>query len=114
MLAGLEGNKFLGAATITSKQHVLYETFDFDSQSWGGSPFKLYPDAVSRGSGAMNRIEVEVKPGKSWGAAEINVFVNGTKTVSYEQGAEQVKVGLYLGWHSVGVKYDNFMFEELE
>lgn len=114
LLAGLVGNKFLGAATITTSQHVLYETFDFNAQSWGGSPFKLYPEAVSYGSGATNRIEVEVKPGTSWGTAEINVSVNGIKTVSYEQGAEQAKVGLYLGWHSVGVKYDNFEFKELE
>ena len=114
LLAGLVGNKFLGAATITTHQHVLYETFDFDTQGWGGSPFKLYPEAVLYGSGATNRIEVEVVPGTSWGSEEINVFVNGTKTVSYEQEAEQVKVGLYLGWHSVGVRYDNFKFEELE
>jgi hypothetical protein len=114
LLAGLVGNDFLGAATITTHQHVLYETFDFNTQSWGGSPFKLYPDAVQYGSGATNRIEVEVKPGTSSGSAEINIFINGTKTISYEQEAEQVKVGLYLGWHSVGVKYDNFEFEELE
>ena len=114
LLAGLTKSNFLGAATITTHQHVLYETFDFNSQSWGGSPFKLYPDAVLYGSGATNRIEVEVKPGSSSGSAVIDVLVNGTKTVSYEQGAEPVQVGLYLGWHSVGVKYDNFEFEELE
>ena len=114
LLAGLTGNNFLGAGTITAHQHVLYETFDFNTQEWGGTPFKLYQDAVGYGAGATNRIEIEVKPGSSSGSAAITVFVNDTKTVSYEQDAEPVQVGLYLGWHSVGVKYDNFEFEELE
>ena len=112
LLAGLTDNNFIGAGTITTHQHVLYETFDFNSKQWGGSPFELFKSAVLYGAGATNHIEITVKPTVPRNSVEIVIYVNGEKTVSYKQATEPVQVGLYLGWHSVGVIYDNFEFEE--
>ncbi len=65
ILAGLTSSNFLGAATITTGQHALYETFDFDTNSWGGTPFRMF-GAVKPGR-AANRIEVILQTGiHSW------------------------------------------------
>lgn len=112
LLAGLTDDNFLGAATITTHQHALYETFDFNTQEWGGTPFELFKSAVLYGAGATNRIEVQVRPTVPRGSVKVTVHVNGTETVTYILPSAPVQVGLYLGWHSVGVIYDNFEFEE--
>jgi len=112
LLAGLSDDGVLGAGTITTHQHSLYETFDFNTNEWGGTPVQLFKSAVLYGTGATNRIEIEVRPTVPRNNVKIVVRVNGTETVTYKQATAPVQVGLYLGWHSVGVKYDNFEFEE--
>lgn len=113
ILAGLSGNDFLGAGTITTTQYALYETFDFNSNSWGGTPFRQF-SAVRPGL-ATNRIEVTIKSGSMLGRGDIFVDVNGKNViVLFNQPVEPSKVGLYLGWHSVGVIYDDFEYEVLE
>jgi hypothetical protein len=113
ILAGLTSNDFMGAGTVTTSQHALYETFDFNSNTWGGTPFRQF-GAVRPGR-ATNRVEVVIKPGSMVGRADIFVNVNGENViVQFNQSVEPSRVGLYLGWHSVGVIYDNFEFEVLK
>ena len=70
--------------------------------------------AVAPGSGT-NRIEVTIHPGKAQGGADITVAVNGRNLILlYDQKVMPSKVGLYLGWHSIGVAFDNFEYEQFE
>jgi hypothetical protein len=113
ILAGLGIHDVLAAGTASTSQHALYETFDLLSKRWGGTPFKVF-GAVKPGL-ETNRIEVTISPGASLGAADIFVAVNGkTLIMLYDQEAMPSKVGLYLGWHSIGVAFDNFEYEEIE
>lgn len=112
VLAGInDEKKFLGAGAITTIKHALYETFDFTAKEWGGT-FKKF-SAVSAGR-ATNRIVVEIKPSASMGQADISVNVNGKDLiVLVNQPVEPTWAGFYLGWHNVGVSYDNFEYEEI-
>ena len=110
ILAGLQGDDLLSAGTITTRQHALYETFDFNARRWGGTPFDLF-GAVKPGR-ATNRIEVTLKRTATPGKADVFVNVNGSNViVLFNQDVRPSKVGLYLGWHSVGIIFDNFEFE---
>lgn len=61
---------------------------------------------------ATNRIEVEVITKD--GFSRVTGYVNGKSTfVSGLEPAAPGKVGLLLGWHSVGIEFDNFEFEEI-
>lgn len=113
ILAGLGVNDILAAGTVSTSQHLLYETFDLTTKRWGGTPFRVY-GAVAPGYGT-NHIEVEISPAKSHGGADITVGVNGRNLILlYDQKVMPSKVGLYLGWHSIGVAFDNFEYEQLE
>jgi len=113
ILAGLtDARNFIGAGTITTSTHALYETYDFNAKAWGDVQFKKF-SAVHPGS-QTNRIEVEIVPALSPGQGNITVRVNGTDVVVLrDQNAEPTWAGLYLGWHSVAIAYDNFEYENL-
>jgi len=112
IMAGLtEGKNFIGAGTVSTSTHALYETFDFGAKAWGGTNFAKF-SAVHPGS-QTNRIEVEIKPALR-NHGDITVRVNGTEVIVLEdQYVEPTWVGLYLGWHSVAIAYDNFEYENL-
>ena len=112
IMAGLtEGKNFIGAGTVTTSTHALYETFDFNAKAWGGTNFKKF-SAVHPGS-QTNRIEVEIKPALL-NQGDITVRVNGVDVIVFEdQYVEPTWAGLYLGWHSVAIAYDNFEYEKL-
>ena len=113
ILAGLGINDILAAGTVSTSQHNLYETFDLTTKRWGGTPFRVY-GAVAPGYGT-NRIEVTIRPAKSHGGADITVAVNGRNLILlYDRKVMPSKVGLYLGWHSIGVAFDNFEYEQFE
>lgn len=112
ILAGLQSNGFLGAGTITTSQHALYETFDFGTKRWGGTEFNTF--AAVRPGRATNRIEVTIRPSASPNRADIVVNVNGKNVIQlWDQPVQASKAGLYLGWHSIGVVFDNFEYEVL-
>jgi hypothetical protein len=112
ILAGIDDEKkVLGAGAVTTLKHALYETFDYPTKQWGGT-FKKF-NVVGAGK-ATNRVEVEIKPSSSVGQADIYINVNGENVITLlNQSANSTWAGLYLGWHSVGVAYDNFEYEEI-
>ena len=113
ILAGLGIHDILAAGTVTTAQHAMYETFDLTTKRWGDSPFRVY-GAVAPGSGT-NRIEVAIVPSQAGRGADITMNVNGKNLiVLYDEKVMPSKVGLYLGWHSIGVAYDNFEYEQFE
>jgi hypothetical protein len=113
MLAGLTEDKHLiGAGTVSTLKHALYEAFDYTTNQWVGGTFKKF-NAVGAGR-ATNRILVEIKPASSPAKADIYLSVNGETVVTlHDQDAQPTWAGLYLGWHSVGAIYDNFEYEEI-
>lgn len=113
VLAGLsEDEKWIGAGTVSTLQHGLYEAFDFGSNQWVQGTFKKFT-AVHPGR-ATNRIEVTIEPDSVQGMAKITLNINGEDVVTLtNQSMPPTWAGLYLGWHSVGAIYDNFEYEEL-
>ena len=111
VLAGLtDDENLIGAATVSTLQHALYEVFDYSTGEWLGGTFKKF-NAVGVGR-ATNRILMEIKPASNPGHADIYVAVNGTNVITLlDQAVEPTWAGLYLGWHSVGASYDNFEYE---
>jgi hypothetical protein len=112
ILAGMtEDEKYFGAGTVDTIKHALYETYDFDTNQWGGTHFKKF-NAVKAGR-LTNHITVQVKPASTPGQTDISVSVNGQILILYTGDATPTKVGLYLGWYGVGVIFDNFEYEEI-
>lgn len=113
ILAGLTDDKHLiGAGTVSTLQHALYESFDYRTNQWVSGTFKKF-NAVRPGR-ATNRIMVEIKPAASPAKADIYLSLNGEIVVTLlNQDVEPTWAGLYLGWHSVGAFYDNFEYEEI-
>jgi hypothetical protein len=109
-LVGIIPDKFLVGMGITPLQHGIIETFDFVTGTWGGN-FSKY--GAVKPARATNHIEFAVKPGSN-GNADWYATVNGKNiVVNYNQTVQPYQAALYLGWHSVGVSYDNFEYEEL-
>jgi hypothetical protein len=62
-----------------------------------------------------NRIEIIVQDSQSIGKSDITIKINGKVLALYSGiGIEPTVVGLEVGWHSIGIAFDNFEFEELE
>jgi hypothetical protein len=72
------------------------------------------PSVINPGRGT-NQIEVIVQDSRVAGKSDITLKING-KTLTVYSGikVDPTRVGLELGWHSIGVVFDNFEFEELE
>jgi uncharacterized protein YceK len=63
----------------------------------------------------MNHIEIIVRDSQSLGKSDITIKINDKVLAVYSGiGIEPTLVGLEVGWHSIGVAFDNFEFEELE
>jgi hypothetical protein len=113
VLAGLSEDKnWIGAGTVSTQKHALYEAFDFGSKQWVQGQFKKF-NAVNASRGT-NHIEVTIEPDSADGMAKITLSVNGETLVSLNnQNMPPTWAGLYLGWHTVGAIYDNFEYEEI-
>jgi hypothetical protein len=62
-----------------------------------------------------NRIELIVRDSQSIGKSDITIKINGKVLAVYSGiGIEPTLVGLEVGWHSIGIAFDNFEYEELE
>lgn len=63
---------------------------------------------------ATNRIEVVFQPASMEGRGDLFVNINGKNDyVIYNLEPAVGQVGLLVGFHSIGVKFDNFNFEEI-
>lgn len=110
-LMSLFGEKLLIGLGISPYKVAGLESFDFDTEQWGDYQFRIY-SAVKPG-GATNHLEFDVRPNKA-GTVDFAGIVNGkTILVLENQPAQPSEAGFYLEWHSVGVTFDNFEYEEI-
>lgn len=119
---GMAGDRFFGAggvipdefyagSSITPFQFGCLEVFNFTTNKWSGSKIERY-GAIKPGS-ATNRVEFAIKPNSSGGIDYYEIVNEKTIAVLYDREALDLQPALYLAWHSVGVSFDNFEFEEL-
>lgn len=111
-VGGVVPNKyFAGAGIAITTQIGILDAFDFVTNTWSGSDPKRY-DAI-KAAPATNHVEFIVKPDAS-GSLTYYSLVNGTAIITLSgQHQYPLKPDLYLAWHSVGVIFDNFEFEEI-
>ena len=110
-VGGIIPDTFYTGSGITPYQFGELEAYNFTTNKWTGSKVARY-GAIKPGS-ATNHVEFISKPNAS-GSADYYEIVNG-KTIIVLSNLEALSLepDLYLGWHSVGVSFDNFEFEEI-
>jgi hypothetical protein len=110
-VGGVVPDKYFAGAGISTTSHGILDAFDFATNTWSGSGWKIY-NAIKAGA-VTNHVEFIVKPDASGSLAYYSI-VNGTTIVTLSgQHERPLKPDLYLAWHSVGVIFDNFEFEEI-
>ena len=110
-VGGVIPDKFYVGSSITPYQFGCLEAYDFTKNNWTGSKVARY--GTIKPGAATNHVEFIAKPSSS-GSLDYYEIVNG-KTIIVLSGRQSVslKPALYVSWHSVGVTFDNFEFEEL-
>ncbi len=112
LVAGINADQLLYGVGVSPFQWGGFEIYNYKTKTWAVPVISRYT-AIKAGH-ATNRIEIQVKPSFSAGLVDYFVSANGKNIFSLQsQPAELAKVGLYLEWHSVGVMYDNFEYEEI-
>ena len=97
---------------ITTWQVAGGWIYDLDTHMWDALSGWKFTGLLKPGR-AENHIEVVVQPDQS-GQADIFLKINGkTFFVAFGRKAEPGRVGLAVGFHSIGVIFDNFEFEEI-
>ncbi len=90
--------------------------YDQKLNSW--TRMRTNPDMVFNGminpGFTTNRLEVDARPNWKDGITDYYIKINGkTSIILYGQPTKSGKVGLVVGWHTIGVAFDNFEYEEL-
>lgn len=99
---------------ITTWQVWGIWVYDAQYNTWSASPGWMFTGAL-RASYGTNHIQVRVEPTGNPGYATVFFDVNGSNVkVLYNFRVEPGDVGLLVGFHSIGVVFDNFEFEEIE
>jgi hypothetical protein len=100
---------------ITTGQVGYFWEFDFGGQSW--RPLNTWKQAIA---GRLfpgyesNNLEVIAKPGQNDALVDYEIYMNKSKPfVIWTEPLKPGFVGLVVGFHSVGVAFDDFEFEEL-
>lgn len=110
-----EGKQFQTIVGISPLQYAILARLDYTKGLWSllnASTENVYNKDVKPGK-LVNRIEIIMSPAGA-GHADLTMKLNGMVSfVTYKIPAEPAEVGLYIDWHSVGVAYDNFEFEEI-
>lgn len=102
---------------ITTGQWCLIWSYDENTNAWDLLNPRI--DQVWNGllepGYATNHLEVEVKSSGGTGSnVDYYINLNGkTSFIIWTRPAQETRVGLIIGWHSVGVAFDNWEFEEL-
>lgn len=105
--------KFFAGVGMATSQFARLEAFDIQS-GMGTGKFKPY-GAIKPGA-ATNRVEFTAKPNAAGGIdyyATINDNVITVLTNYFDPATPGLKPAVYLGWHSVGITIDNFLYEEI-
>lgn len=110
-VGGVIPDKFYTGSGITPYQFGCLEAYNFTTNKWSGSKVSRY-GAIKPGS-ATNRVEFIAKPNASGGLDYYQIVNGKTTIVLSNRESLSLEPSLYLGWHSVGVSFDNFEFEEL-
>jgi hypothetical protein len=110
-----DGKRYQTSVGISPLQVTAIFRYDYQKREWellNPSTEKVFSRLVKPGK-LTNRIEVLLEPsGVSDG--QLTLKINGSVSyVVYNLPVEPAEVGLYLDWHSIGVAYDNFEFEEI-
>ena len=102
-------------AGVSPWQASIIEKLDYAKDLWSKiSPGDVWDNNVKASYGT-NRIEVIAQLSTVAGKVDYYLKINkGTSYVLYTQPAAMSKVGLVIGWHSVGAWFDNFAYEEIE
>lgn len=91
---------------ILKQYHPDDDYWEWLDLQWSGTVNPSY---------ATNTFEVQVQPGSQAGTVDLFVYLNDTLIFTrYNQPALSVQVGLAIDLHDVTVRYDNFIFEEIE
>ncbi len=110
-----DGKKYITYLGISPIQVAVMARGDYDKGYYellNASTENVLNKLVRPGK-LTNRIEVIVSPSGA-GSADITMKINGSVSyVAANLPAEPSEVGLYIDWHSIGVAYDNFEFEEI-
>ncbi|MCG2786389.1 MAG: hypothetical protein L6461_14950 [Anaerolineae bacterium] len=110
-----EGKQYQTIVGISPLQYAILARLDYSKGFWNllnASTENVNNQHVKPGK-LTNRIEIIMSPAGA-GQADLTMNLNGIVSfVTYKIPAEPAEVGLYLDWHSVGVAYDNFVFEEI-
>jgi hypothetical protein len=110
-VGGIIPDKFYAGSGISTVQYGALEIVNYGTNKYSGSKATRY-GALKPGS-ATNHVEFLAKPNAS-GGLDYYEIVNGKKIIVLENRQPvSLKPSLYLAWHSVGVTFDNFEFEEL-
>lgn len=110
-----EGKTYQTVLGISPLQFALLARYDYTKQDWkviNASTENVFNSLVKPGK-LTNRLEIILEPAGP-GQADMKMILNGIVSfVAYKIAVEPAEVGLYMDWHSMGVAYDNFEFEEL-
>ena len=110
-VGGVIPDKFFTGASITTTQFGTIEVFDFTTLQ--GVQSKIGRYGVIKPVTGVNRVEFQAKPNGSGGLDYYEIVNGSTINVLYSQQVLSLQPALYVSWHSVGVTFDNFEFEEL-
>jgi hypothetical protein len=99
---------------ITTGQFNAFFEFNYSTERWRLmiDPKKVFAKLFP--SYEENRLEVVAKPSNTKGMVDYEVNINdSTAYYIWSQNKEPGWVGLVVGWHGIGVAFDDFIFEEL-
>ena len=105
-------NDNIDTLEITSLQFWGYFSYNRHQKSWDAYAFDF--TGLLKPSTQVNRIEFLVEPVNN-NTANIFIRINEKNAqIYYNQPVKRNQVGLVVGFHSIGVSFDNFEFEEIE
>ena len=98
---------------ISPWQFYVLLQYHPDGNWWEGIDFQ-YSGIVKPGYGT-NTFAVRMQPGAQAGTVDMFVYLNDTLIFTrYNQPPLRTQVGLAMNFHDLTVRYDNFIFEEIE
>ncbi len=115
LLVALNDDFVLEVEIAPGVQVCPFFKYDFNKSLWDIlNRNSAYPCNIQPGW-ATNHVEVTVQPAAKAGTADYYLNVNGSNVfVLFAHAVKRSQVGLVMGWHSMGVAFDNFEFEEIE